>query len=293
MARLVTFIEQYLNVSLADIWITDIVEIAIIAFLLYEIMVWIKNTRAWVLLRGFLVLIIFIILAALFEMDTILWIADKVFNIGMLALVIIFQPELRKALEQLGQNNVFSHLIQNGTGKNRQDKLGENVVDEIVKAAFEMGKARTGALIVLEREISLAEYIATGIAIDGVVTNQLLLNIFEHNTPLHDGAVIIRGNRVVSATCYLPLSDSMKISKALGTRHRAGLGISEVTDSVTVIVSEETGYVSVAQEGRLIRHMNSEGLKALLMSCFAEKEEELPKRRLLKGWQKHERKTDK
>ena len=288
MAQLVGFFEKYLNVAVSDIGITDIVEMAIIAFLIYEIMLWVKNTRAWMLLRGFLVLIVFVIMAALFEMDTILWIADKVFNIGILALVIIFQPELRKALEQLGQNNMFSHLIQSNSNKKR-DNLGENVIDEIVKAAFEMGKARTGALIVMERDIPLNEYIATGINIDGVVTSQLLLNIFEHNTPLHDGAVIVRGNRVVSATCYLPLSESMRISKALGTRHRAGLGISEITDSVTVIVSEETGYVSVAQEGRLIRHMNAEGLKTLLMTCFTEPEEEAPRRKLLKGRLKHEK----
>lgn len=291
MDRLAKFFEQYLNVSFADIWITDIVEMLIIAFLLYEIMLWIKNTRAWMLLRGFLVLFGFVVLAVIFEMNTILWIADKVINIGVLALVIIFQPELRKALEQLGKNNVFSHIIQNSSAK-RQENLSEGIIDEVVKAAFEMGKARTGALIVMEKDIPLNEYIATGISIDGVLTSPLLLNIFEHNTPLHDGAVIVRGNRVMAATCYLPLSDSMKISKALGTRHRAGLGISEVTDSVTVIVSEETGYVSVAQDSRLIRHMNAEGLKTLLMSCFAETEEEAPRRRLLKGRQKHERKAD-
>ena len=292
MDQLKAFFDKYLNVSLSDIWITDIVEMAIIAFLLYQIMLWIKNSRAWMLLKGFLVLIFFVILAALFEMDTILWIAGKVFSIGVLALVIIFQPELRKALEQLGQNNVFSHILQGSSNKN-QDSLSEGVIEEIVKASFEMGKARTGALIVLERDIPLTEYIATGIRIDGVLTSQLLLNIFEHNTPLHDGAVIVRGERVVSATCYLPLSESMRISKALGTRHRAGLGISEVTDSVTVIVSEETGYVSVAQDGKLIRHMNAEGLKTLLMTCFAEPEEEAPRRRLLKGRQKHEKKVDK
>lgn len=291
MAQLGEFLNKYLKVSFADIWITDIVEMAIIAFLLYEIMLWIKSTRAWTLLKGFLVLFGFAALAAIFEMNTILWIAGKVIDIGVLAVVIIFQPELRKALEQLGQNNVFSHIIPTGSAK-RQDNLGEHVIDEIVKGAFEMGKARTGALIVLEREIPLTEYIATGISIDGLLTSQLLLNIFEHNTPLHDGAVIVRGDRVVSATCYLPLSDSMKISKALGTRHRAGLGISETTDSVTVIVSEETGYVSVAQDGRLIRHMNPEGLKTLLMSCFAEPEEETPRRKLLKGRQKHEKKAD-
>ena len=292
MDQLKGFFDKYLNVSLSDIWITDIVEMAIIAFLIYEIMLWIKNSRAWTLLKGFLVLFAFVAIAAIFEMDTILWIAGKVFDIGVLALVIIFQPELRKALEQLGQNNMFSHLLLT-TSTKKQDNTGEQVIDEIVKAAFEMGKARTGALIVMEKDVPLSEYIATGIKIDGVLTSQLLLNIFEHNTPLHDGAVIVRGNRVVSATCYLPLSDSMRISKALGTRHRAGLGISEVTDSVTVIVSEETGYVSVAQDGRLIRHMNAEGLKTLLMSCFAESEEETPRRKLLKGRPKHERKADK
>ncbi len=292
MEWLKKFFDDYLSVSFADVRITDVVEMAIIAFLLYEIMLWIKKTRVWVLLKGFLVLIGFFVLAAVFEMTTILWIAGRVFDIGILALVIIFQPELRRALEQLGQNNVLSHLLQTGSAKNRQDKMSEQVIAGIVNAAFAMGKDRTGALIVLEREIPLTEYIETGISIDGVVSSQLLLNIFEHNTPLHDGAVIIRGNRVVSATCYLPLSDSMKISKALGTRHRAGLGISEVTDSITVIVSEETGYVSVALEGRLIRHMNAEGLTTLLTDSFVEKAEEQPKRRLLKGRPKNERKAD-
>lgn len=293
MEWLKKFFDDYLSVSFADVRITDVVEIVIIAFLLYEIMLWIKKTRVWSLLKGFLVLISFMIVAAFFEMNTILWIAERVIDIGILALVIIFQPELRRALEQLGQNNVFSHLIQTGSAKNRQDKMSGQVIEGIVNAAFAMSKTRTGALMVLEREIPLTEYIETGISIDGVVSSQLLLNIFEHNTPLHDGAVIIRGNRVVSATCYLPLSDSTKISKALGTRHRAGLGISEITDSVTVIVSEETGYVSVALDGRLIRHMNAEGLTTLLTDSFVEKAEEQSKRRLLKGRQKNERKADK
>lgn len=293
MEWLKKFFDDYLSVSFVDIRITDVVEIIIIAFLLYEIMLWIKKTRVWSLLKGFLVLIGFMVVAAFFEMNTILWIAERVIDIGILALVIIFQPELRRALEQLGQNNVFAHLIQTGSAKNRQDKMSEQVIGEIVNAAFAMGRMRTGALIVLERDIPLTEYIETGISVDGVVSSPLLLNIFEHNTPLHDGAVIIRGNRVVSATCYLPLSDSTRISKALGTRHRAGLGISEITDSVTVIVSEETGYVSVALEGRLIRHMNAEGLTTLLTDSFVEKVEEQSKRRLLKGRQKNERKADK
>lgn len=293
MTQLKEFLDKYLNVSFADIRVTDILEMIIIAFLLYEIMLWIKKTRVWVLLKGFLVLIGFMIVASLFEMNTILWIAGRVVDIGILALVIIFQPELRRALEQLGQNNVFAHLIQTGSAKNRQDKMGEQAIEGIVDAAFAMSRSYTGALIVLERDIPLTEYIETGISIDGIVSGPLLLNIFEHNTPLHDGAVIVRGNRVVAATCYLPLSDSTKISKALGTRHRAGLGISEVTDSITVIVSEETGYVSVAVDGRLIRHMNAESLTALLAQSFAESMDEQPKRRRLKGRQHHERKNDK
>lgn len=251
MTQLKEFLDKYLSVSFADIRITDILEMVIIAFLLYEIMLWIKKTRVWVLLKGFLVLIGFIIVATLFEMNTILWIAGRVVDIGILALVIIFQPELRRALEQLGQNNVFTHLIQTGSAKNRQDKMSEQVIDGIVDAAFAMSRSYTGALIVLEREIPLTEYIETGISIDGIVSGPLLLNIFEHNTPLHDGAVIIRQDRIAAATCYLPLSDNMELSKRFGTRHRAGVGISEVSDALVIIVSEETGDVSFARDGKL------------------------------------------
>lgn len=275
--------------SIPDIHITDAIEMIILAILIYNVMLWIKNTRAWVLLKGVLVFLAFILIAFLFKMNTILFLAGRLVNIGIIALVIIFQPELRHALEQLGRNKVLGFLFSD-TGKPDVVSFSEKTAEEIVRAAFEMGKVKTGALIVIENQIPLTEYERTGIEVDGVVTSQLLLNIFEKNTPLHDGAVIVRGNRVSAATCYLPLSDNMFISKALGTRHRAGLGVSEATDSLTVIVSEETGAVSVAQGGQLERRLDEARLTERLASLI--KEPETKKRRgftMLKGRQKNEK----
>ena len=231
ITKMFDIVKSYLSNSIPDIRITDIIEMIIIAVILYNIMLWIKNTRAWVLLRGILVLLAFILLAYIFRMNTILWLAERTINVGIIAVVIIFQPELRKALEQLGRNRVLGFLISDN-GKVMEDRFSNKTMNEIVKATFEMSKAKTGALIVIERKTPLAEYERTGIVVDGVVTSQLLLNIFEHNTPLHDGAVIVRGNRVTAATCYLPLSDNMEISKDLGTRHRAAVGVSEASDSI-------------------------------------------------------------
>ena len=163
--------------------------------------------------------------------------------------MIIFQPELRKALENLGGKNVLGKLFD--FGKVEENKFSDHTIDELIKACYAMGKVKTGALIVIEDEILLNEYVRTGIDIDAIISSQLLINIFEKNTPLHDGAVIVRGDRVVSATCYLPLSDSMTLSKDLGTRHRAAVGISEVSDSLTIVVSEETGKVSIAMRGQI------------------------------------------
>lgn len=285
--------KTYLLQSIPDIRITDVVEMIIIAVILYNVMLWIKNTRAWVLLKGLLVLFAFILLAYLFNMDTILWLADRTINVGIIAVVIIFQPELRRALEQLGRNKMLGFLVSEN-GKMEENRFSDKTVNEIVRATFEMSKVKTGALIVIERKTPLAEYERTGIVVDGVVTSQLLLNIFEHNTPLHDGAVIVRGNRIAAATCYLPLSDNMSISKDLGTRHRAGLGVSEVTDSITIIVSEETGGVSVAYDSALKRGMDPDGLRAELRRIIEENESPGKRRlKLLKGWQKNEKKADK
>lgn len=244
--------------NMPNVHITDIVEVIIIAFLLYEMMVWIKNTRAWALLKGLIVILAFILVAVVFQMNTILWIAERTINIAVIALVIIFQPELRSALEQLGRRRFITAFFST---KNDLEKFSEKTINELVKACYEMGKVKTGALIVVENEIKLAEYERTGIYLDSLVSSQLLLNIFEKNTPLHDGAIIVRGNRVVSATCYLPLSDSMELSKELGTRHRAALGVSEVSDSLTIVVSEETGKVSIAINRELYRNVDAEFLR--------------------------------
>ena len=250
--------------SMANLTITwvDVIEILIISFLFYHVLLWIKSTRAWNLFKGIMVIFTFVLLAALFQMSTILWIAENTLNVGLIALVIIFQPELRKALENLGGKSPFGRLFV--FNKTEVEKFSDHTIDELVKAVFAMGKVKTGALIVIEDEIVLDEYIRTGIDVDAVVSSQLLINIFEKNTPLHDGAIIVRGDRVVSATCYLPLSDSLRLSKELGTRHRAAIGISEVSDSFTIIVSEETGRVSVAYRGEIFRDMDADSLRAKL-----------------------------
>lgn len=256
------FQDKYLMwMDLPVVTVIDIVEIIIIAFLFYTILLWIKSTRAWMLFKGLMVILVFVMIAALFRMNTILWLAEKTINVGVIAIVIIFQPELRRALEQLGRKNFLRGIASIDFGRNETETISTKSINELVRACFEMSKVKTGALIVIEDTVVLSEYERTGIAVDAVLTNQLLLNIFEKNTPLHDGAVIVRGDRIVSATCYLPLSDNMELSKELGTRHRAAVGISEISDSLTIIVSEETGGVSVAVEGRIIRGLDQEGLR--------------------------------
>lgn len=265
LSMFVTFKNKYLTwMDLPVITVVDIVEIIIIAFLFYTILVWIKNTRAWMLFKGLMVILVFVFLAAVFQMNTILWLAEKTLNVGVIALVVIFQPELRRALEQLGRKNFFMGLTSLEFGKNETEKISEKTINELVKACVEMGKVKTGALIVMEDSVVLSEYERTGIPVDAILTNQLLINIFEKNTPLHDGAIIVRGDRVAAATCYLPLSDNMELSKELGTRHRAAVGISEVSDSLTIVVSEETGGISVAMGGRLSRGLDQESLRKYL-----------------------------
>ena len=282
-----TFWEKAVSYLTLQMSLTDIIEIIIISVLIYYMLVWIKDTRAWMLLRGILVILAFVLLAVLFEMNTIVWIADKLFNVAMIAVVVIFQPEMRKALENLGRKNILVNLFNFDFNKVENGKFSDKTITELVKACYEMGKVKTGALIVVEDEIVLTEYERTGIAVDGILTSQLLINIFEKNTPLHDGAVIIDENRVVAATCYLPLSDSSSLSKDLGTRHRAGLGISEVSDCIVVIVSEETGSISIAKEGKLIRYADASILKNELIK--AQDKEEVKPRRFLKGRGRNEK----
>ena len=282
------FIRDYLvKLYIPRITWTDIIEIVIIAFVIYNVMVWIKNTKAWVLLKGIIIVVIFALIAYILNLKTILWIAGKTISVGIIALVIIFQPELRRALEQLGRKKILFGLFRFNDGREKGERFSSKTAEEIVRACFDMGAAYTGALIVIEQDMVLEEYEKTGIAVDGLVTSQLLINIFEHNTPLHDGAVIVRGNRITSATCYLPLSDNMMLSKELGTRHRAGVGISEVTDSLTVIVSEETGGISVAYKGELKRNITVDELKEQLV-MLQNKTVPQKKFRIWKGWNKNE-----
>ena len=261
----------------------DVAEILIIAVLLYYALVWMKTTRAWILLKGLIVILVFLLLAYFFRMTTILWMAQNVLGFAVTALIVVLQPELRKALEELGKKNIISSVLPFDNSHRVNEEFSEKTINEITKACVEMGKVKTGALIVIEQKVSLRDYERTGIDVDGIVTSQLLINIFEHNTPLHDGAVIIQGNRVVSATCYLPLSDNLGLSKELGTRHRAGVGISEITDSLTIIVSEETGKISVAYEGELERNLDADSLRDRMHKILNNPVEEHKNLRIWKG----------
>lgn len=290
MQDIAVMLARYLpKLALPQVGITDVIEIALISFFVYQFMVWIKFTRAYTLLKGILIVLGFIFIAYVFQMSTILWIVKNLSTVLITAVIIIFQPELRKVLEQLGQKKIMSAIPLFDTSKEVQERFTDKTVNELVKACFDMGEVKTGALIVIEQNIRLTEYERTGINVDAVLTSQLLINIFEHNTPLHDGAVLVRGNRIVAATCYLPLSDNMELSKQLGTRHRAGVGISEVSDSLTIIVSEETGQVSVAKGGKLSRGLTSAQLREALVKEQNKKVVDNGKlRHLLKGRAKHE-----
>ena len=265
----------------------DIVEVIIISFLLYQIMAWAKHTKVWLLMKGIMIIMAFILLAVFFKMHTIVWIVQNVLSLAVIAVIVVLQPELRHALEELGRKSFITNVIT--FEKPTDERFSDKTVNDLVKASFEMGKVKTGALMVIEQNVLLTEYERTGIEVDGLISSQLIINIFEHNTPLHDGAVIIRGNRTVSATCYLPLSDNMGISKELGTRHRAGIGISEVTDALTIIVSEETGHVSVTYEGKLYRNLDANGLREKISMIQNKEVEDNKKRRLWKGRAKDEK----
>lgn len=293
-----TVLTQALKEFVSESWyfpqirVVDAVEILIITFLFYQIILWIKNTKAWMLLRGILVVALFILVAAVFKMYTILWIAQNSLPVMATAVVIIFQPELRRALEKLGEKQFVPNMVALDKRGKDNVRFSQKTIDGIVEASFAMGAVKTGALIVVEQAIMLTEYESTGIALDCIVSPQVLINIFEHNTPLHDGAIIVRGDRIVSATCYLPLSDNMGISKELGTRHRAAVGMSEVSDALIVTVSEETGYVSVAMGGQLVSNVTPEYLKKRLESISKKSVEIGRLKKIWKGWRSHEKGVD-
>ena len=293
--KIISFIKQsfswlYLP-PLSSIKLSNIIEIFILAILIYAVFNWVKNTRAWTLFKGVVIVVLFAIVAYLLNLTTILWLLTKTFNVIVISIFILFQPELRRALEQLGRKNIVASLFNPAAAQQNDAKSLDKCYNEIIKAVYEMSKVKTGALIVMEKQVMLSEYERTGIAIDALVSSQLLINIFEHNTPLHDGAVFIKENRVVAATCYLPLSDNEKLNKALGTRHRAAVGISEVSDSVTIVVSEETGFVSVARDGRLYSNLSAEELRKELQS-LKKSSVENGKFKKLKGIMKNEKKAN-
>jgi diadenylate cyclase len=292
MKAIASLISQMVAFIPAIRW-NNVLEILIITFLIYYILIWIRDTRAWTLLKGILVIAAFVLFAYIFQMNTILWLFQNLISVAIISIIVLFQPELRRALEQLGRKNLFTSfagLGGSGIVDEQAAKTMEKTKSEIIKACLEMSKARTGALIVIEQEVQLSEYERTGIFLDSMVSSQLLINIFEHNTPLHDGAVFIRNNRIVSATCYLPLSDNMLLSKELGTRHRAGVGISEVSDSITLIVSEETGMISIAHDGMLFRGLSQEELREQLSTLM--KNQEVPKRSRWRRIIKNEKKAN-
>ncbi|PHA02670.1 TIGR00159 family protein [Bacillus pseudomycoides] len=240
-------------------YLSSIVDIALVWFVIYKLILVIRGTKAVQLLKGITVIIIVRILSYVFELHTLQWLMDQALTWGFLAIIIIFQPELRRALEQLGRGSIFSR------GSNKEEDEQESVVNAVVKATEYMGKRRIGALITMARETGMGDYIETGIPLNANISSELLINIFIPNTPLHDGAVIMQGNSIKAAACYLPLSESPFISKELGTRHRAAMGVSEVTDSLTIVVSEETGQISLTKNGELHRDLKSEQLKEMLM----------------------------
>ena len=275
-----------------QIELIDIVQILLIAFFVYHLIRWLQNTKAYTLMKGIFLIGVFVIIANVLKMQTILWLFGNIGGAAITAVVIIFQPELRRVVEQIGEKNPLS-AISFASGQEENERFSDKTINELVRASFEMGEVKTGALIVIEKTITLEEYEKTGIPIDGVLTSQLLINIFEHNTPLHDGAVIVRNNRVTAATCYLPLSDNMDLNKNLGTRHRAAVGVSESTDSLTIVVSEETGRVSVAQEGHLQTVSDAETLRTILSGIRETAEPSGSRFRLWKGRLINGKKADK
>lgn len=246
-------------------YLTDIIDILIVTYLIYKVILIIRGTKAVQLAKGILLIVAVWFLSSLFRLKTLEWILNNLITYGLFAIIVIFQPELRRVLEQLGRGRIFSR----GAVVEEEHK---QIVDAIVKASVYMSKRRIGALMSIERKTGLNDYIETGIMINGHLTFQLLVNIFIPNTPLHDGAVVIRGNQIVAAACYLPLSESPFISKELGTRHRAAMGVSEVTDALTVVVSEETGGITVTKNGELFRDVSVEHLRGMLQHELKEPE---------------------
>lgn len=250
-----------------QIRLEDFVDIAIIAFFLYKLIILTKETRAFQLLKGIAFLFVAAIISETLQLQTLSWVLNSVLASGIVVLAVLFQPELRRALEHIGRGKIFN----NGQLQNFKPEENE-IVSEMQLAIMSLAKRRVGALIVIEQRTGLGDIIATGTRIDGIISAPLIENIFEPNTPLHDGAVIIRDGAIVAAACFLPLAEDIAVARELGTRHRAALGVSSVSDSVTIVVSEETGVISFAREGKLVRYIDQKALHDLLESIFVGKE---------------------
>ena len=262
---------DFAGFTISRVTFKDIIDILIVTYFIYKIILWIKETRAWSLFKGVVLVFLISSLAFVFRLTTIQWIVKTTIQVGITAIIILFQPELRKALEELGKGRFNMPFLSSSFSS-----INQATINEVIKAVYAMAKVRTGALILIEREVMLGDLEQTGIHVDAAVSSALLLNIFEDKTPLHDGAVIIRSNRIAAASCILPLTSS-EIGKDLGTRHRASVGASEVSDAYSIVVSEETGYVSLATGGKLIRNLSPEDLRQRL-SADDEKNEKETKR---------------
>lgn len=269
MQTISDFFQKIFQMTIPYIRIIDIVQILIITIVIYNIIIWLRNTKAWSLLKGLLVLMIFYIIAGILNMTVIIWLVNNCLSVVVMAVVIIFQPELRQALDKIGslsRKGILQNVLPFDFVKSEENLFTKETATELVNAAFQMAAVKTGALIVIQQEIVLKNYVQRwGTDIDAVVGSEILINIFEKNTPLHDGAVIIIGNRIAAAKCFLPLNQNEKISTKLGTRHHAAAGISEVTDSLTIIVSEETGSVSVARNGTIKTGLDRKELEEELL----------------------------
>ncbi len=275
---------EFLKELFYSIRIRDFVDIGIVAYLFYKVIGLIKETRAGQLIRGILLILLATQLSEWMKLYTINWILRNTMTVGVIALLVVFQPELRRALEHLGRSRFFADVLMG-----KQEDHPMNTIEEIIKAVQVLAQEKTGALIVIERETRLGDVIETGIKMDSLVTGELLLNTFIPNTPLHDGAMIIRNDRIMAAGCFLPLTENQNLSNQVGTRHRAGLGITESSDAVVVIVSEETGIISMALSGKLSRYLDIKSLKQILIDLLIEKDQQKP---LQFNWIKWRNKND-
>jgi diadenylate cyclase len=257
-------LKKFINSNLLPIKIGDFFDILVVSFLIYKLMTWIKNTRAWILFKGLITILIIFLLSSYFNLTALYFLISKAFNVGLIAIIILFQPEIRKALEQIGKQKFMTNF-NNFNNKNKNENLSKKSIIEITEAIDYMAKKKTGALIVLTKKVPLGDFEQTGIAVDSLISKELIINIFEDKTPLHDGALIISENRIKAASCILPLSQS-NLQCELGTRHRAAVGLSEISDAYIFIISEERGKISLAKNGKILLNLEIKELKNIFLN---------------------------